>query len=103
MRLHDGSVRNGYTLKIANRTFASHTVDVTLTGVPGARLSTPGEAAGTIVRTTIPANEVRALRVFVTANPTGAAASLPATFSIRAADTAATAETTFLTGAETLQ
>jgi len=103
VRLHDGSVRNGYTLKIANRTFAPHTVDVTITGVPGARLSTPGEAAGATVRTTIAANEVRALRVFVTAPPTDAAASLPATFAIRSGEVAAVTETTFLTGMETPQ
>ena len=84
VRLHDGSVRNGYTLKIANRTFAAQPIEVTLAGVPGARLSAPGEAAGAAVRTTVPANEVRALRVFVTADPKGSAVTLSAVFMIRA-------------------
>ena len=99
VRLHDGSIRNGYTLKIANRTFAAQPVEVTLGGLPGARLSSPGEAAGAAIRTTVPANEVRALRVFVTADPSEAA-SLPAVFVIRGGGVSATATTTFLTGAE---
>ena len=101
VRLHDGSVRNGYTLKIANRTFQAQPVEVSLTGVPGARLSTPGEPAGAAIRTTVPANQVRALRVFVTANPNGAAAAtLPAAFAIRGGAATAQTRTTFLTGAE---
>ncbi len=101
VRLHDGSVRNGYTLKIANRTFAPVAVRVDLSGVPGARLSTPGERAGLAVETTVPANEVRALRVFVTANPTDDEASLPATFRVTGGAMSTDADTTFLTGAET--
>ena len=100
VRLHDGSVRNGYTLKIANRTFFARPVEVNLTGVPGARLSTPGEAVGAVIRTTVPANEVRALRVFVTADPNGAATTLPAAFVIRGGGASAETTTTFLTGAE---
>ena len=100
VRLHDGSVRNGYTLKIANRTFTAQPIEVSLAGVPGARLSAPGEVAGAAIRTTVPANEVRALRVFVTADPGGATASLPAVFMIRAGRATAETTTTFLTGAE---
>ena len=100
VRLHDGSVRNGYTLKIANRTFAAKTVEVAIAGVPAGRLSTPGEPAGAVVRTTVPANEVRALRVFVTAAPGAAEASLPAVFTIRGDGVSAETKTTFLTGAE---
>jgi cytochrome c oxidase accessory protein FixG len=102
VRLHDGSVRNGYTLKIANRTFTPQAVEVRLSGVPGARLSTPGEIAGVAIRATVPPNEVRALRVFVTTDPKEAtAASLPAVFAIRAGQASAEARTTFLTGAGT--
>lgn len=100
VRLHDGSVRNGYTLKIANHTFATHDLVVSLEGVPGARLSAPGEIVGAAIRTTVPANEVRALRVFVTAPPGASAASLPARFTIRNGSKVARTETVFLTGAE---
>ena len=101
VRLHDGSVRNGYTLKIANRTFTPRTVEVAFTGVPGARLRTPGEGAGTSVRTTIAPNEVRALRVFVTADPAAVGVvSAPAAFTIQGDGISLTAKTTFLTGTQ---
>jgi len=100
VRLHDGSVRNGYTLKVANRTFHPKTVTVTFTGVPGAELSSPGRPAGA-VRAVIPANEVRAVRVFVTAAPEALTAkSLKAGFTVTGEGVSASAETTFLTGAE---
>ncbi len=100
VRLHDGSVRNGYTLKIANRTFTAQTVEIAIVGVPGARLSAPGDPPGAVVRTTVPANEVRGLRVFVTAPAGATEASLPAVFTIRGDKASAEAKTTFLTGAE---
>jgi len=102
VRLHDGSVRNGYTLKIANRTFQPQTVSVGFEGVGGERLRIPGEAAGATLTATIPANEVRAVRVFVTADPSDAAPeSLPATFVIRGKAGVFEAKTTFITGTET--
>ena len=68
VRLHDGSIRNGYTLKIDNRTFEARTFHVALSGLAGAELKTPGSAAtkGPIVVTVEP-NEVRAMRLLVTA------------------------------------
>ena len=45
VRLHDGQVRNGYTLKISNRTFERQSYTIGFTGVPGAVLKTPGEPA----------------------------------------------------------
>jgi len=101
VRLHDGAVRNGYTLKIANRTFHPQAVEIGFRGMAGARLRIPGEATGGRVAATIPANEVRAVRVFVTADPAeGAPESLPAAFVIRGAGGAFEAKTTFITGTE---
>lgn len=101
VRLHDGAIRNGYTLKIANRTFQPQTVDVSFRGVAGARLRAPGERAGETLSATIPANEVRAVRVFVTADPAeGASESLPAVFAIRGAGGVFETKTTFITGTE---
>ncbi|HEX7944489.1 MAG TPA: cytochrome c oxidase accessory protein CcoG, partial [Phenylobacterium sp.] len=66
IRLHDGAIRNAYTLKIANRSFEPMPVVVAFSGIPGARVSTPGEAAGAPVRAVLPPNEVSAVRGFVT-------------------------------------
>jgi len=103
VRLHDGSVRNGYTLKIANRSFETRVYDVAFDGVAGAVLRSPGENSAARVFATVPANEVRALRVFVAAPPRSLAAqpaSLPAAFTIRGGGETAIAPTVFLTGNE---
>ncbi len=72
VRLHDGSIRNGYTLKISNRTFEPQTFTVSFSGIPGATLKTPGEPAskGTL-QTTVDPDSEGALRVLVAA-PAGA-------------------------------
>ena len=97
VRLHDGAIRNGYTLKVANRGFEPATLDVSFTGVPGARLSHPGSKPGETLRIVALPNEVRALRVFVTADARAlAAASIPAAFEVSAAAGTARADTVFL-------
>ncbi len=70
VRLHDGAVRDGYTLKIANHSFRDKTVEVSFAGIPDARLKTPGAPAtsGTL-NVLVEANESRAARVFVIAPP----------------------------------
>ncbi|WP_293677212.1 cytochrome c oxidase accessory protein CcoG [uncultured Phenylobacterium sp.] len=101
IRLHDGAIRNAYTLKIANRGFEPVPVEVRFEGVPGARVSTPGGADGTPVTAVLPPNEVSAIRVFVTVPPGSlGAASQPAGFEVRAAAAAAGARTTFLSDVE---
>jgi cytochrome c oxidase accessory protein FixG len=99
VRLHDGSIRNGYTLKIANRTFTPQAVEISLEGVPGAALRSPGGPTGAPLRAVIPANEVRAVRVFVTA-ARGQADQPAAQFLVRGAGAKIVAKTTFLTGAQ---
>lgn len=98
VRMHDGAVRDGYTLKITNRTFHDRKFVVTFEGVAGARASQPGDAGPVTV--TAPADQVASVRVFVTA-PAGAdlAASTPARFVARAGDIEASAGTVFLSGA----
>ena len=99
VRLKDGAIRDGYTMKIANRSFETRTYEVTFSGVPGATLKTPGEPAGQL-RFEVPANEGRAFRVFVTARPEDlAGANMPAVFRATSGDAAVTAKTTFLSGA----
>ena len=92
VRLHDGAIRNGYTIKIDNRTFAAMPVSVTFEGVPGARLISPGEAPGPALRATVKPNEVLAIRAFVIAPPDGLEkTSLPANFVVTSGQTAARA------------
>jgi cytochrome c oxidase accessory protein FixG len=84
VRLDDGSVRNGYTLKIDNRSFEPRHFQVALAGLPGETMQTPGDrpTPGPIDVTVAP-NEVRAVRVLVKAPPAALSArSVPVTFTI---------------------
>jgi cytochrome c oxidase accessory protein FixG len=97
IRLSDGAIRNGYTLKVANRSFEPVTLSLRFTGIQGARLSQPGNGAGQILKITAPPNEVRAVRVFVTvAGSTLSATSTPGVFEVVGPDGTASAETVFL-------
>jgi len=99
--LHDGSIRNGYTVKIANRTFKSGTAQIRFDGVKGVRLKTPGEPVDREVLTAeVPANEIRAVRIFVTAPADDERPSnLPATFKVTLGDAQQDVKTNFLSGA----
>ncbi len=100
VRLHDGSIRNAYTLKIANRGFEPAPAEIRFSGVRGAHLRTPGEAPSEVVTVTLPPNEVRAVRVFVTIPEEAATdSSLPAAFDVRTKGAEARTNTVFLTGA----
>lgn len=102
VRLHDGSIRNAYTLKIANKSFAAVPVEIEFEGVPHAKVQTPGEVEShdEELRAVVQPNQVLALRAFVTA-PADVltAASLPATFEVHAGKTKASTHTVFLSGA----
>jgi polyferredoxin len=97
--MHDGAVRDGYTLKITNRTFAERRFEVAFEGVAGARLSQPGQT-GDKVTLVVPADQVISARVFVTA-PAGAdlPASVPGRFVAKSGDVTAESKTVFLSGA----
>ena len=98
VRLHDGSIRNGYTLKIANRGFQKRTLEVGVEGLPGALLKTPGEdAAHGMITVDVDANDVRAVRVLVTAVG-GGAASKPIVFVAEGDGPAVRTPTVFMTG-----
>jgi cytochrome c oxidase accessory protein FixG len=99
VRMHDGAVRDGYTLKITNRTFAERRFDVTFEGVSGARLSQPGQT-NRRVTLIVPADQVISARVFVTA-PADAelAGSVPARFIAKSGDIVTQSKTVFLSGA----
>lgn len=99
VRMHDGAVRDGYTLKIGNRTFTEQRFDVAFEGVPGAKLSHPGDPAGKLT-VVVPPDQVVPLRVFVTAPAnTELEPSVPGRFVIRSGDIRAETKTVFLSGA----
>jgi cytochrome c oxidase accessory protein FixG len=96
VRLHDGAVRNGYTLKIANHGFEAATLEVRYAGVPGAILRSPGRPVANPLRLQVDPNRVTSVRVFVTAPAAEVAdGSRPATFEIRSGDEVQTVRTAF--------
>ncbi|MBI5939750.1 MAG: cytochrome c oxidase accessory protein CcoG [Caulobacterales bacterium] len=100
VRLHDGAIRNAYTLKITNRGFEPATFTIGFRGVSGVTLKTPGETASKgLLTVTVKPDEVRAVRVFVNA-PAAAlpAANLPVAFTIQSAIGSSEVHTTFLSG-----
>ncbi len=68
VRLHDGSIRNGYTLEIANRTFAPRRLEISVLGLAGARLKRPGEPGEQVVAG---ADQVTPVRLFVASPAAG--------------------------------
>jgi cytochrome c oxidase accessory protein FixG len=100
VRMRDGDIRNGYTLKMANRGFEPTPVEVRMIGLAGARMRSPGEPVVDVLRMTLPPNEVSAVRVFVTVDAERLnGASQPARFELRGPSATATAPTVFLSGA----
>ncbi len=101
VRLHDGAIRNGYTLKIANRTLTPQQVRISFNGVRGAVLKTPGEGAikGELIAM-LDADTESSLRVLVTAPAHAALQTMTqAGFTVTARDAAQTQATVFATGA----
>jgi cytochrome c oxidase accessory protein FixG len=69
--LADGSLRNGYTMKIANKTQVNAAFDLSISGLPGAAMAV-AEANPTpvpILRVLGPADQVDSFRLLVTAQP----------------------------------
>jgi cytochrome c oxidase accessory protein FixG len=101
VRLSDGSIRNAYTLKITNKMSEERTFAVRLAEKGSFALSAVGlDADDGALRLTIAGDDVRPLRVFVTAPPNAikaSSASLRFTVEDAAGDTAE-AEAIFMTG-----
>lgn len=100
VRLHDGAIRNGYTLKIANRSFEARTYRITTHGLREAVLKTPGESASRdALSVVVQPDQVRAVRVFVTVPREAVTApNLPVRFQIASADEVQDARSIFLSG-----
>jgi len=65
--LSDGSIRNAYTLKILNKRHVDADWQLVVEGVPGARIDIVGAAGAGEARLSVPADDVGAFRVLVTA------------------------------------
>ncbi len=100
VRLSDGSIRNGYTLKIVNKESAERDFRVRLEDAPALTMRAIGiETEDGAVRLAVAGDDLRAVRIFVTAAPgVATAASLPLTISVEDADGArVSARTVFMT------
>jgi cytochrome c oxidase accessory protein FixG len=66
--MSDGSIRNGYTLKISNMRHPARAFDVSVEGIESARIDVAGQASGigTNARLQVPQDDVATYRVFVT-------------------------------------
>ncbi|KXU29462.1 cytochrome c oxidase accessory protein CcoG [Sphingobium sp. 22B] len=88
VRLSDGAIRNAYTVKLRNMQARPRPMEVGLTGLPGGRMWTDAgsrESAAATVRTTVPADSVAKLRIFLTL-PSGGPARQDFRFTVRALD-----------------
>ena len=88
VQLSDGAVRNGFTVKLRNMQARPREMEVSLQGLPGGVLWSDGgsrEAATRTVRTTVPADALAKLPIFVAA-PGGGEARQEFAFTVRAAD-----------------
>ncbi len=100
IRLHDGQVRNGYTLKISNHSFQPATYRLSFSGVPGALLKTPGEPAERSgLEIAVEPESVRAVRVLVAA-PVQPDPMAPAAFRLEAGGKSRTVATVFISGTD---
>jgi cytochrome c oxidase accessory protein FixG len=67
--LSDGDLRNGYTLKILNKSHDHRSFAVTVEGLEGARLSGVGLGEGESLQVEVQPDRLRAVKIFVTAAP----------------------------------
>jgi cytochrome c oxidase accessory protein FixG len=74
VRLSDGGVRNGYTVKLLNKLYEPHSFRLGLRGLPGATLSIVGLERQTDPAVVVPPDDLQSLRLYVTLDKKGAAA-----------------------------
>ncbi|WP_176594173.1 cytochrome c oxidase accessory protein CcoG [Sphingobium sp. EM0848] len=88
VRLSDGAIRNAYTVKLRNMEARPRTMEIGIAGAPAGRLWTEGgtrETAGATLRTSVPADSVARLRVFLLL-PSAGPARQDFDFTVRATD-----------------
>ena len=89
--LSDGGVRNGYTLKISNKTHQPRTYALTVEGLPDAAISRVGGSGdGPVPEVRVGPDQVQSFRIFVSTPQPPKSASVPITFMLGTADGAIT-------------
>jgi cytochrome c oxidase accessory protein FixG len=91
--LSDGSIRNGYTLRLLNKRHETRVFAIGIDGLPGAALRIAG-LDGPEHSIEVNPDEVRSVKVFVTVAKTAQAASIPLTFTVRDRDSGTEAQRT---------
>ncbi len=76
VKLSDGGLRNGYTLKLLNKLYQPRSFSIGVAGLPGASLSVIGHEQETNPAVTVPPDELQSLRLYVTLDQ-AAVAALP--------------------------
>jgi cytochrome c oxidase accessory protein FixG len=85
VRLADGSVRNGYTVRIVNKTQHAADFEMNVTGVPNNRVAVAEDTSGPRDRLElpVPADDVATFRVLITAPAAMSTGSQPVDFNLR--------------------
>jgi cytochrome c oxidase accessory protein FixG len=76
VKLSDGGVCNGYTIKLLNKLYEPHSFHLALAGLPGASLSIIGLEHQPDPVVTVPPDELQSVRIYVTLDKKGVAALL---------------------------
>lgn len=74
VKLSDGGLRNGYTVKIINKTYSPRDFHLAVQGLPGATLSVVGQEKEANPVITVPADELQSAKVYVTLDKNAASA-----------------------------
>jgi cytochrome c oxidase accessory protein FixG len=102
VRLHDGTIRNGYTLKIDNRSFEPRSFQVSVSGLDHPVVKAPGTAAAGPISITVEPDQVRAVRLFISAAP-AEQDNLPIAFELRQGERAWRAASQFISADATVK
>jgi len=74
VRLSDGGLRNGYTVKLLNKLYEPRSFRLAVQGLPGASLSIVGLERETDPVVAVPPDNLQSIRLYVTLDKQGAAA-----------------------------
>ena len=85
VQLSDGSIRNGFTLKLANMRLEPRMFEVSLTGMPEARMTQAGSAnpPSRSLRVLVPADKTHTSQIFVTVPKDGLDSAGDFTFEVK--------------------
>ena len=74
VKLSDGGLRNGYTIKLLNKLYQPRSFSIGVAGLPGAELSVIGHDQESRPVVTVPPDQLQSLRLYVTLDKSAVAA-----------------------------